>query len=186
MSWPPAYQFQQGQPYGAPQFGVPYQSAMQAQPTVPGVEASGTAAPSQQATGMDPPSQQASTQSGMPAGQAGVQQFGQQGIEFGVPRADVVELAEVFRVELEMPGFEKDDISVYADENHLIVSAERTVEEGRDRRVLQRERPLRLERTVELPVSVDVDETKAAYEEGVCVIDVPKGEAEQHRRIGFQ
>lgn len=176
MSWPPAYQSQQGQRYGPPQHGLGYPMSMQSQTAVPGTEASGMAGAAQQAP----------AQSGMASGQSGMQQFGQPGVEFGVPRADVIELAEVFRVELEMPGFEKDDISVYADENHLIVSAERTVEEGRDRRVIQRERPLRLERTVQLPVTVDVDETKAAYEDGVCVIDVPKGEAEKHRRIGFQ
>ena len=161
-----------------------YPGAVQAQTAMPGVEASGMAAPAQQGMATSP--QQASAQSGAATGQTGMQQFGGPGVEFGVPRADVFELAEVFRVELEMPGFEKDDISVYADENHLIVSAERTIEEGRDQRVLQRERPLRLERTVQLPVTVDVEETTAAYEDGVCVIDVPKGEGKRHRRIGFQ
>ncbi|WP_440988946.1 Hsp20/alpha crystallin family protein [Haloarchaeobius baliensis] len=181
MSWQPPYQPQQGQPYGPPQYGLAYAPSMQAQS---GVDTSGMAAPAQQGTTVS--GQQAAPQAATAAPQPGGQQFGGPGVEFGVPRADVVELAEVFRVELEMPGFEKDDISVYADENHLIVSAERTVEEGRDRRVLQRERPLRLERTVQLPVTVDVDETTAAYEDGVCVIDVPKGEGERHRRIGFQ
>lgn len=103
-----------------------------------------------------------------------------------IPRVDVTETPDTYLVEVEMPGFEKRDISVYADENQLIVAGERTREEQEGHRVVQRECPRRLERTIQLPVVVDEDETTATYEAGVCAIEVPKGNAEERKRIGFQ
>lgn len=109
------------------------------------------------------------------------------GPEVAVPRADVTETPESYLVELEMPGFEKADISVYADENQLIVAGERADDEPKQGyRVLQRECPLRLERTIQLPVTIDVEEAKATYDAGMCAIEIPKGDAEDRKRIGFQ
>jgi HSP20 family protein len=106
--------------------------------------------------------------------------------DVSIPRVDVTETPDSYLVEVEMPGFEKRDISVYADENQLIVAGERTREEQEGHRVVQRECPRRLERTIQLPIVVDEDETTATYEAGVCAIEVPKGDAEERKRIGFQ
>lgn len=182
MSWPPTYQGQ-----GSPNAPMPGYATSQSVPSAghPAAQSqeAGAAAASagtvESAAGSN-----ATVGQSMVAGTGGAQATAAG--EFGVPRADVYEAPESYLVELEMPGFEKQDISVYADENRLIVSGERAVEDATDRRVVQRERPIQLERTLQLPVTVDVEETTATYEAGVCAIEVPKGEAEDRNRIGFQ
>jgi HSP20 family protein len=182
MTWNPAANpyrgdprfVQQGVPVAQQSMGVP-QPAQAAMSASPGVETGDVG-------GMHPEAGQDAA-----GGMSGVQQPMAGGPEVAMPRADVTETPESYLVELEMPGFEKADISVYADENQLIVSGERGGEEPKQgHRVLQRECPLRLERTIQLPVSIDVEETKATYEAGMCAIEVPKGDAEDRKRIGFQ
>ncbi|WP_227133465.1 Hsp20/alpha crystallin family protein [Halorubellus salinus] len=186
MAWNPAANPYRGDPRFAPQgipvaqqsMGIP-QPAQAAMSASPGVEAGDVGG---MHAGMHAESGQAA---------AGATSGGQQptagGPEVAMPRADVTETPESYLVELEMPGFEKADISVYADENQLIVAGERGSEEPKQgHRVLQRECPQRLERTIQLPVAIDVEETKATYDAGMCAIEVPKGDAEERKRIGFQ
>jgi HSP20 family protein len=186
MTWNPLTQSPyQVDPRFAAAAGIPATMPAQTgyQEAGAGMTAAAGSPPAQASEGMDvsqrgPASGQAAPM-GAPQPEAGAP-------EFAVPRVDVTETPESYLVELEMPGFEKTDISVYADENTLIVSAERAVEEAQGYRMVQRERPLRLERTVPLPVTVDVEETMATYEAGVCAIEVPKGDADDRKRIGFQ
>lgn len=182
MTWNPAANPYRDDPRFAPQgmpiaqqsMGIP-QSAQAAMSASPGVETGDVG-------GMHADAGQAAA-----GGMSGVQQPTGGAPEVAMPRADVTETPESYLVELEMPGFEKADISVYADENQLIVAGERGADEPKQgHRVLQRECPRRLERTIQLPVAIDVEETKATYEAGMCGIEIPKGDAEDRKRIGFQ
>jgi HSP20 family protein len=86
-----------------------------------------------------------------------------------------------------MPGFDEDDIQLDADAQTLRVLAEREIDQPEEAVMLQRERPPRFERTVQIPVRVDVDDAEASYDAGVCHISLPKSEAAErtHTRIGF-
>jgi len=104
------------------------------------------------------------------------------------PLIDVVEHPRSVEVFIDIPGFDEDDIQLDADAQTLRILAEREGEEQSDEAVtLQRERPPRLERTVQVPVRVDVEDAEATYEAGVCHVSLPKSEAAErtHTRIGF-
>lgn len=106
------------------------------------------------------------------------------------PMVDVVEAPEELIVYVDTPGYEKDDINIHADANTLAVSADRSskpsFDEDEGERGLVIERPMKLERTIPLPVHIDADEASASYDDGVCKITIPKEEGEKRSEIGFQ
>lgn len=132
-------------------------------------------------------------------GPAGVQQSGasaQPGPETQlqppptVPALDVVESTSDIVVELDAAGFEKDQIEIHADANQLYVSGDRTegseTNPDQDEHYLLNERPVRIERTIALPVHIDPEQVTATHENGVCRIVVPKDENSRRHEIGFQ
>lgn len=132
-------------------------------------------------------SQSMPTQTG---GEGMGQQAKQQQSIPGTPLVDVVETPEELIVYVDAPGYEKENIDIHADANTLAVSADRSsnpsFDEEEGERGLVVERPLKLERTIPLPVHIDPEEADASYDEGVCEITIPKEEGEKRREIGFQ
>jgi HSP20 family protein len=98
---------------------------------------------------------------------------------------DVVDDGEDVVVVADLPGFEKDEISVQADDHRLRISAERAEEkEEEETDYYKRERTQRtLSRTVTLPVEVNVDESSASYENGVLSVRLPKVEMAEGEEI---
>jgi HSP20 family protein len=98
---------------------------------------------------------------------------------------DVVDDGEDVVVVADLPGFEKDEISVQADDHRLRISAERAEEkEEEEKDYYKRERTQRtLSRTVTLPVEVNVDESSASYENGVLSVRLPKVEMAEGEEI---
>ncbi len=81
---------------------------------------------------------------------------------------DGVELYEqddAFVLTVDMPGFERDEISVAWDDGRLNVSAEH-VDEAHERRKTYH-------RTFRLPKEIDVDEISASYRNGVLEVTLP-------------
>ncbi len=101
---------------------------------------------------------------------------------------DVIDDGDDIVVVADLPGFEKSDISVQADDHRLRLSAERTEEEEEeDRNYYQRERKHRkVTRTVTLPVEVDVGEAGASYEDGVLTVRLSKVEMEEGEEIDIE
>lgn len=130
------------------------------------------------------------------SGQAGGERMEQQATQRqqqtvpATPMIDVVEAPEELVVYVDAPGFEKDDINIHADANTLAVSADRSsnpsFDEDEGERGLVIERPMKLERTIPLPVHIDPEEASASYDDGVCKITIPKEEGEKRSEIGFQ
>jgi HSP20 family protein len=81
------------------------------------------------------------------------------------PFMDVIEEEDVVRVVMDMPGVEKEDISVEATENEVVVSAERGDRKYR--------------KTVTLPCRVKPETAKATYKNGVLTITIEKAEKEK-------
>jgi HSP20 family protein len=98
---------------------------------------------------------------------------------------DVVDDGEDVVVVADLPGFEKDEISVQADDHRLRISAEREEEkEEEEKDYYKRERTQRtLSRTVTLPVEVNVDDSSASYENGVLSVRLPKVEMAEGEEI---
>ena len=92
---------------------------------------------------------------------------------------DVIDDGDDVVVVADLPGFEKDEISVQADDHRLRVTAESDKKEEENKEFYRRERTQKeVSRTLTLPVEVEVGETTASYEGGVLSVRLPKAEDE--------
>ncbi len=95
--------------------------------------------------------------------------------ELMLPAVDMFEDGSNLVIELDMPGFSKEDIKTRLTEHYLIVNAKREAEE-KDGMIYWEQRPLRVRKKIPLPVKVDVEEDSdlvGKYENGVLTIRLP-------------
>ncbi len=104
------------------------------------------------------------------------------------PRTDLLETDDAFRIRLDVPGMNKEDISINLQNNTLTVSGERSSERKEEGEEYVRvERAFgNFHRTFTLPDAVDQENVEASYEEGVLTINVPKTEESTRRQIEIQ
>ena len=109
--------------------------------------------------------------------------------ESGAPtraRLDVIERAERYEVQVDLPGAKKEDIRVDIHENQVRISANsvvsRELKEG-DRALRAERQTTQYGRSFELPQAVQEDAAQAAFENGVLTLTLPKREARQGRRL---
>ena len=99
---------------------------------------------------------------------------------------EISETDEHLTVEVELPGFDRDDIKVNLDKNVLTISGERKFEADSDqkRRYHLTERSYgRFARSFTLPGTVDADKIQASYKDGLLALSLPKVEAAKPREI---
>jgi HSP20 family protein len=87
-------------------------------------------------------------------------------------------------VELEVPGFDRSELTVEVSDDTLVVKGEHEEEaEKAGRELLLHERlERRFERRFELPLEVDADQVVAECDKGVLTLHVPKTGARVERR----
>lgn len=94
--------------------------------------------------------------------------------EIILPPIDMYMDGEDLVVEIDLPGFKKESIDTRITENTLSISATR--EKNQTATYYWEQRPLKVNRTVFLPVKVDVKEgvePSGKYENGVLTIRLP-------------
>lgn len=93
-------------------------------------------------------------------------------------KTDIRETDDAYLLDLELPGFCKDEINVRLENGYLTISAEKAVEADAGKtagKVLRKERyEGSLERSFYVGESVRPDEISASYENGVLQLSVPK------------
>lgn len=105
------------------------------------------------------------------------------------PRLDLRETDQEIRVQVDLPGLNKDDINVSLEDGLLSISGRRQAEhqtEGQDARGAWHRVERQwgsFERHVRLGDQVDVDAVKAEYKDGVLTVRVPKKESARPRSI---
>lgn len=104
------------------------------------------------------------------------------------PRTDLIEGTDAYRIQLDLPGVRRDDLTINYQDNQLTVSGER-----RGERTEENEERVRVERTFghfyrsfTLPRTVDPGAISARHENGVLTITVPKTEESRPRQIEIQ
>ena len=102
-----------------------------------------------------------------------------------VPPVDVLEETDAIRIMAELPGVRPEDVKISVEGNVLTVhGTKQQVAEERTERVHRYERTYgAFERTFTLPATVDAEHIKAAYENGVLSITLPKVERAKPRQI---
>lgn len=94
------------------------------------------------------------------------------------PAVDIVENDKSFKVEVELPGMDQDDVEVTINDNYLTIKGEKqTSKENKDENYIRRERYYgSYQRTIALPETVNADKAKATFNKCILCIDVPKKE----------
>ncbi len=101
------------------------------------------------------------------------------------PSSDVFEDENRFVFKFDLPGVTKDQITVEADRDQLVVRAERKEErktEGK-KKYLSEVRYGSYERRFNLPSPVDEKKVDAHFEDGVLTLIIPKSEASKMKQI---
>ncbi|MEA2053121.1 MAG: Hsp20/alpha crystallin family protein [Euryarchaeota archaeon] len=101
------------------------------------------------------------------------------------PFVDVIDKADKVVVAADIPGVEKEDLSVNISGDRLEVSAERKKEaEEKKEGYIRRERTYTsYYRAIPLPAEVDADMADATFENGVLEITMPKVKAIEKKKI---
>lgn len=94
-------------------------------------------------------------------------------------RTDVSDTGDAFKLEAELPGFNKDDIKIDIENDCLTISAERKSEdEEKNRSYIKRERFYgSYSRSFDV-TGIDVDAIEASYTDGVLELTMPKKKEE--------
>jgi HSP20 family protein len=101
------------------------------------------------------------------------------------PALDILEGKDAFALSFDLPGFEKEDIKIAVNEGVLTVSGERKADEAGDENYFHYfERPCgNFSRSFRLPEYVNADAIKAAYKNGVLILELAKKEEAKPRTI---
>jgi HSP20 family protein len=101
------------------------------------------------------------------------------------PPLDVFEQKENFVVQAELPGMNKEDITVSLHDGSLSISGERKSETKHENAEVYRAERFfgRFQRTVTLPAPVAADKVKAQYKDGILTVILPKTEEAKPRQI---
>jgi len=101
---------------------------------------------------------------------------------------DISETPDAFSVQAEIPGVNKEDISVTVENRQLQISVEakQEKEEKKDEKVLMSERYFGyVSRSVTLPADIDQTKVQARYENGVLSLTLPKSSKQTNHRIAI-
>lgn len=105
------------------------------------------------------------------------------------PRIDVVDDGDALRITAELPGMERDDVEISAEEGYLWLRGEKKLESRSEEKGCYRvERAFgQFQRTIPLPEGTDIDKIQASFDKGLLTIRLPKPEREDTtaRRIAI-
>lgn len=93
------------------------------------------------------------------------------------PRLDVVDKDDAYEIKADLPGIKRDDVKIHVDGKDVEIAAEMSSEKKEEDggKLLQVERVHgRFQRRLTLAEELDADRAKAAYEDGVLTLTLPK------------
>lgn len=91
------------------------------------------------------------------------------------PSADVIETDEQFRLVMDIPGLNKEEITISLKNGVLNISGERTMKVAEGETMKRRERQMgAFSRSFAIPEDANSAEIKAAFKNGVLTVSLPK------------
>lgn len=102
-----------------------------------------------------------------------------------VPSADVIDEGDKIKIVVDLPGLKKEDIHVKAEEDRIIIRAERKSEseEKKSNYYLAERKDVRYFRVIPLPEEIDPDSATAHYENGELEIEVNKVKGKKKKEV---
>ncbi len=106
-----------------------------------------------------------------------------QRLTFVTPVANILENADGYVLEAEMPGVARDGIEVTVENGELVIVGRRADKELPGTAVYRESRPLDYRRVFDLDPSIDAGRITAKMEQGILTLTLPKAEQVKPRRI---
>lgn len=103
--------------------------------------------------------------------------------QFVAPPASVIEAADGYTLEVEMPGVNKDGLDISVENNELTIVGRRSLPVVEGTLVHHESRPENFRRTFELDPSIDANKISARIEQGLVTLTLPKAEHVKPRKI---
>lgn len=102
-----------------------------------------------------------------------------------VPSIDISETDDQFLISAELPGMNKEDITISLDNSRLAISGERSFENEEKGKTYHRVETKygSFERSFQLPDNVDEESISATYENGLLNITIDKSEDKVKKQI---
>lgn len=101
------------------------------------------------------------------------------------PLTDIYEDNESFKLKLDLPGVEKDDVKITFANNQISISGERKkIEESENHKYHRIERSFgKFYRSFDLPKEINHEKISADFKDGQLIINIPKSEAAKPKQI---
>jgi HSP20 family protein len=103
--------------------------------------------------------------------------------QFIAPAATVLENADGYTLEVEMPGVNKETLEMWVENNELTILGRRSMPSVEGTLVHRESRAENFRRTFELDPSIDSEKISAKIEQGVVKLTLPKAEQVKPRKI---
>lgn len=97
----------------------------------------------------------------------------------GSMRTDIKETDKEYELSIDMPGFDKKDISVTLNNGYLTVEAKRAEKQEDKKNYLRRERSYSCSRSYYVGDGITENDVKAKYDNGTLSLCVPKQEEKE-------
>ena len=100
-------------------------------------------------------------------------------------KCDIYEKDGNYHIEMDIPGFKKEDISIEVDDGYLTIEAEKNIEnneENEDRNYIRRERSYNSYKRSFYLGDLDQDSIEAKFNDGMLNMTVPKKELTSNKK----
>ena len=103
--------------------------------------------------------------------------------QFVAPAASVSEEGDGYRLQVELPGVNKEGLEISTDGNEMTITGRRSLPAIDGTVVHQESRRDNFRRSFEIDPSIDVNKINARIEQGLLTVTLPKAEHVKPRRI---
>jgi HSP20 family protein len=103
--------------------------------------------------------------------------------QFAAPSASVIEGADGYTLEVEMPGVNKQGLEVSVENNELTITGRRSPPTVEGTLIHHELRPENYQRTFELDPSINAEKISAKIDQGLVTLTLPKAEHVKPRKI---
>jgi HSP20 family protein len=103
--------------------------------------------------------------------------------QFIAPAATVLENADGYTLEVEMPGVSKESLEMWVENNELTILGRRSMPSVEGTLLHRESRQENFRRAFELDPSIDAEKISAKIEQGVVTLMLPKAEQVKPRKI---
>ena len=102
----------------------------------------------------------------------------------GKMKCDIYEKDNKYFIEMDVPGYKKEDIKIEVDKGNIVIRAEKENNEEEDKKYLHRERKVygKIERSFHLD-DMDEDSIKASFKDGILKIAISKLAEDEYKKI---